>query len=90
VLTLLVLCHQCGREFPSDVALSEQGIRGELLDGVVYDCPHCGTRDPYFAAEHHLPGAGGFAALRSPGPRWSGEVHPHPPGYRERRFHFEA
>jgi len=68
--TLLVLCHRCGREFPSDVSLSERGIQGQLMDGVVYECPHCGTRDPYFTAEHYLPGAGGFAAARRPGPRW--------------------
>ena len=70
MLTLLVGCHRCGREFPSDVSLSDRGIDGQLMDGVVYECPHCGTRDPYFTAEHHLPGSGGFAAARSPGPRW--------------------
>jgi DNA-directed RNA polymerase subunit RPC12/RpoP len=85
VLTLLLLCHRCGREFPSDVSLGEQGIRSQLLDGVYYECPHCGTRDPYFTAEHHLPESGGFAAARSSGPRWSEGTHPRSPRYRERR-----
>jgi DNA-directed RNA polymerase subunit RPC12/RpoP len=85
VLTLLVLCHRCGREFPSDVSLSEEGIRGPLMDGVVYECPHCGTRDPYFTAEHYLPGSGGFAAVRSPGSRWLKGVAARPAGPEERR-----
>jgi DNA-directed RNA polymerase subunit RPC12/RpoP len=74
VLTLLVLCHRCGREFPSEVSLSDQGIDGQVMDGVVYECPHCGTRDPYFTAEHHLPGSGAFAVARSPRHRWLGGI----------------
>lgn len=85
VLTLLLSCHQCGREFPSDVSLSEQGIRGQLLDGVVYECPYCGTRDPYFTAEHHLPESGGFSAAQSPVPRWSVGTHPPSLAHRGRR-----
>jgi DNA-directed RNA polymerase subunit RPC12/RpoP len=85
MLTLLVLCHRCGREFPSDVSLSERGIQGQLMDGVVYECPHCGTRDPYFTAEHHLPGSGGFAAARRPGPRWLEGMSSRSVGPSERR-----
>lgn len=85
MLNLLLLCHQCGQEFPSDVSLSEQEIHGQFLDGTIYECPHCGNRSPYFTAEHHLPDSGGFAAARREGPRWSGRTIPSPPGYRERR-----
>lgn len=28
------------------------------MEGVVYECPFCGTRDPYFTAEHRLSPAG--------------------------------
>ena len=90
MLTLLLLCHQCGREFPSSVSLSEHGIRGQLLDGVIYECPYCGIRDPYFTAEHHLPQSGGFALARSSGPRWSAEAPPPPPRYSNRRVRLGA
>jgi hypothetical protein len=70
MLTLLVDCHQCAQEFPTEVVLGEKGARGRLLDGMLYVCPHCGARDPYFPAEHHLPQAQGYAMARSPGPRW--------------------
>ena len=71
MLTLLVDCHRCGHEFPSEVRLSEAGIEGRLMDGVVYQCPSCGLRDPYFTVEHHLPSAGGFALARPEPTRWS-------------------
>lgn len=61
MLPLLVNCHRCGREFRSDLRVTEAGIQGHFLEGVVYRCPHCGVRDPYFAAEHHLEVPGGFA-----------------------------
>jgi DNA-directed RNA polymerase subunit RPC12/RpoP len=80
VLALLVRCHQCGREFPSEVSLGADGVHGPLSDGVLYSCPHCGTRDPYFTAEHYLPGARGFAVSRSSAARWWGAGHLSPFG----------
>lgn len=59
---LSVLCHRCGQAFPSEVSLTDRGLSGPLLEGVVYECPHCGTRDPYFAAEHRTSVSGGFSA----------------------------
>lgn len=75
---LLVNCHRCQREFASEVSLVEGRIQGSLVDGVIYRCPYCGVRDPYFTAEHHLPRAGGFAALHSAGPAWTTLANPHP------------
>jgi hypothetical protein len=75
---LLVNCHRCQREFASEVSLTEGRIQGNLIDGVVYCCPYCGVRDPYFTAEHHLPQSGGFAARHSARPAWAILGHPHP------------
>jgi hypothetical protein len=61
VPTLLVACHRCGLPFPSEPTMSERGMRGRFLEGSVYECPHCGTRDPYFSSERRLSNSGGFA-----------------------------
>jgi DNA-directed RNA polymerase subunit RPC12/RpoP len=69
VPALFVECHRCGREFPSGVTLSEDGIRGYLNDGAIRRCPHCGTVDPYFTAEHRLGRSTGSSARnRTPFP----------------------
>jgi hypothetical protein len=64
---LLVVCHHCGRGFPSEISFGEEGFLGRFLHGVVYTCPHCGKMDPYFTAEHHLPGSQSYSAGRAPG-----------------------
>jgi DNA-directed RNA polymerase subunit RPC12/RpoP len=51
--TLSVLCHACGQEFLSDVPIEEAGARGPLAEGRVYECPYCGTEDPYFSSDYH-------------------------------------
>jgi DNA-directed RNA polymerase subunit RPC12/RpoP len=66
VPTLSVLCHRCGQDFPSGISLNERGIQGQFLEGVVYECPHCGTRDPYFTSEHRLSASAGFEGEASP------------------------
>jgi len=72
---LSVLCHRCGQAFPSEVSLTERGLSGQLLEGVVYECPHCGTRDPYFTAEHHVSVSGGFATGSSSYSGWLRRLH---------------
>ena len=63
-----VRCHQCGQPF-SDWDPTVSG--GILLEGAVCECPHCGTKDPYFTADvlaptphetSHRAVADGFAA----------------------------
>jgi DNA-directed RNA polymerase subunit RPC12/RpoP len=73
--TLSVVCHRCGHEFPSSVSITEDGIGGQLMDGIIYECPHCRIRDPYFTVEHRLPGSGDPTAARSSSPYWSGGAH---------------
>jgi DNA-directed RNA polymerase subunit RPC12/RpoP len=67
VLTLTVLCHRCGQAFPSEISVSERGIKGPFIEGVVYECPHCGTRDPYFTSEHLLSASGSLEGGSNPG-----------------------
>ena len=73
--TLSVLCHRCGQAFPSPLSLNGQGPSGPLLEGIVYECPHCGTRDPYFTAEHSVSVSGGYAAGQSPSSGWLRSLH---------------
>jgi hypothetical protein len=70
VPALVVECHRCGQEFASGVTINETGIRGYLIDGAIRHCPHCGTVDPYFTAEHRLPRTSG-PTLSNPFPAWA-------------------
>jgi DNA-directed RNA polymerase subunit RPC12/RpoP len=76
VPVLSVVCHRCGQDFPSEVSLSENGIRGRLMEGVVYECPHCGVRDPYFTAEHRLTPGGVPPAEENPPPAGTRGLRP--------------
>jgi hypothetical protein len=73
--TLSVLCHRCGQAFPSPLSLNEPGPSGPLLEGIVYECPHCGTRDPYFTAEHSVSVSGGYTAEQNPSSGWLRSLH---------------
>jgi hypothetical protein len=72
-------CHECHRSFPSGAYVDPSLARSLTIDGVVYQCPHCGLRDTYFSEEQtpwvpefvsdsprDPPGAGGVPI--SPGP----------------------
>ncbi|MGC2204580.1 MAG: hypothetical protein WA719_01440 [Thermoplasmata archaeon] len=76
VPTLSVVCHHCGQEFPSEVPFRAREGPAPRLEGIVYECPHCGTRDPYFAADHQPPSRDeGQVARRSISARWK-DLHP--------------
>jgi hypothetical protein len=51
MIPLSLRCHFCDRTFPSGVCLERRGARGLLIEGIVYECPHCVGRDPYLSAE---------------------------------------
>ena len=66
MLAMLLRCHHCGQEFPGGVSVRTYFVRGGPLGGVIYECPHCGTREAYLPAEHHLVDLRGFAAVPRP------------------------
>ncbi|MGC2035847.1 MAG: hypothetical protein WA761_10455 [Thermoplasmata archaeon] len=72
--TLSVVCHRCGHEFPSSVSVTEEGIGGQLMDGIIYECPHCRNREPYFTVEHRLPGSEELTTAQRSSPSWSEEA----------------
>ncbi len=53
MVTLMLSCHHCHHAFPSGVSLDRKGDRSRPIDGLVYECPRCGTRDAYFTSEQH-------------------------------------
>ncbi len=53
MVTLMLSCHHCHHAFPSGVSLDRKGARSRPIDGLVYECPRCGTRDAYFTSEQH-------------------------------------
>jgi hypothetical protein len=63
MLAMVLRCHHCGQDFPGGVSLRTYYVRGGLLGGVIYECPHCGTREAYIPAEHRLADLRGFRVV---------------------------
>jgi hypothetical protein len=68
MLAMLLRCHHCGQDFPGGVPVRKYWVRGELLGGVIYDCPFCGAREAYIPAEYRIGELRGFVVVPRPGP----------------------
>jgi len=53
--TLFLKCAQCGKEFPTPIAVTEAGLRDVLITGMTHVCPHCAHADQYFTQDYHVP-----------------------------------
>ena len=72
MVMLSLTCHSCHQAFPSGVSLDVKGDRRRPIDGVVYECPSCRTRDTYLTSEQHRMGPGEVPVARSSdASRWS-------------------
>ncbi len=74
MVMLSLTCRSCHQGFPSGVSLDMKGERRRPIDGVVYECPHCLTRDTYLTSEQHPMGLGKRPLARSS--RASGWIAP--------------
>lgn len=51
MIPLSLNCHRCDQPFPSGTCRARKGARGIGIEGIVYQCPHCRTRDTYTTEE---------------------------------------
>jgi predicted RNA-binding Zn-ribbon protein involved in translation (DUF1610 family) len=82
MLTMVLRCHSCREEFAGGVSVRRYVVRGGVFGAVIYECPHCGTREPYIASEHRLQDWRGFAWIPRPAPRPTGPTPSALPAYR--------
>jgi hypothetical protein len=55
--TLYLKCRNCGKEFPTPIGVTEQGLHGVMISGMTHKCPHCGQEAQYFTQDYHVPAA---------------------------------
>jgi hypothetical protein len=55
--TLYVTCHECHTEFPTPIGVTDQGLSGVLISGMVHTCPKCGHEGQFFTQDYHIPAA---------------------------------
>jgi hypothetical protein len=53
--TLFLKCRKCGAEFPTPIALTEEGHRGSfMISGMSHTCPACGVVDEFYTADYFV------------------------------------
>jgi DNA-directed RNA polymerase subunit RPC12/RpoP len=53
--TLYLKCRKCAKEFPTPIGVTEAGLKGVIISGLIHRCPHCGHEDQYNTHDYHLP-----------------------------------
>jgi hypothetical protein len=81
MLAMWLRCHHCCQDFPGGVSLRTYYTRGGLFGGVIYECPHCGTREAYIPAEHRIGDLRGVGAMPGSEPSLPGPSPPPSSGY---------
>ena len=71
---LYLNCHGCEHSFPSGTCVVKQGARGLSIEGHVYQCPYCHTRETYLTEELHRADAEAAPAPRSSLSEWRLEL----------------
>jgi hypothetical protein len=57
--TLFLTCRKCGLEFPTPIAVANEGTQATvMISGLEHVCPSCGAKDQFFTGDYHLPKQG--------------------------------
>jgi hypothetical protein len=53
--TLFLRCRSCDAEFPTPIAVTEEGLGGVMITGMLHRCPSCGEENDYSTHDYFIP-----------------------------------